>query len=275
MADDADIADPVSPCPEAGDARTTCGVDAAIALLENGDVTDGLVSVNDLDASDDEFDVISANARRSGVVATAERAGEPATDEPTSKVVESREPVDEATEVPAEDSEAEASGTVRRRVNWSRVLAFGVLPGLALLLGMAGGFLKWQDSSVRDAEVARAESVQAAKDGTIALLSYNPDTVERQLGAARDLLTGDFRDSYTSLTHDVVIPGAKQKQISAVATVPAAASVSAAPNRAVVLVFVNQSAIVGTRAPTETASSVRVTLDKVGGRWLISGFDPV
>lgn len=275
MADDADIADPVSPCPEAGDARTTFGVDAAIALLENGDVTDGPVSANDPDASDDEFDVISANVRRSGVGATAERAGEPATDEPTSKVVESTEPVDEATEEPAEDAEAEASGIVRRRVNWSRVLAFGVLPGLALLLGMAGGFLKWQDSSVRDAEVARAESVQAAKDGTIALLSYNPDTVERQLGAARDLLTGDFRDSYTSLTHDVVIPGAKQKQISAVATVPAAASVSAAPNRAVVLVFINQSAIVGTSAPTETASSVRVTLDKVGGRWLISGFDPV
>ena len=174
-----------------------------------------------------------------------------------------------------EDPEAEASGTVRRRVNWLRVLAFGVLPGLALLLGLGGGFLKWQDSSVRDAEVARVESIQAAKDGTIALLSYKPDTVEQQLGAARDLLTGDFRDSYTSLTHDVVIPGAKQKQISAVATITAAASVSAGPNRAVVLVFVNQSAIVGNSAPTETASSVRVTLDKVGGRWLISGFDPV
>lgn len=180
-----------------------------------------------------------------------------------------------ATAERVEDAEAEASGTVRRRVNWSRVLAFGVLPAVALLLGMVGGFLKWQDSSVRNADAARVESIQAAKDGTIALLSYQPDTVEQQLGAAQDLLTGDFRDSYNSLTHDVVIPGAKQKQISAVATVPAAASVSAGPNRAVVLVFVNQSAIVGASAPTETASSVRVTLDKVGGRWLISGFDPV
>jgi Mce-associated membrane protein len=117
--------------------------------------------------------------------------------------------------------------------------------------------------------------MQAAKDSTIALLSYKPETVEQQLGAARDLLTGDFRDSYTSLTHDVVIPGAKQKQISAVATVPAVASVSANPNRAVVLVFVNQTVIVGQDAPTDTASSVRVTLDKVGDRWLISKFDPV
>jgi len=33
--------------------------------------------------------------------------------------------------------------------------------------------------------------------------------------------------------------------------------------------------IVGQDTPTDTASSVRVTLDKVGNRWLISKFDPV
>jgi Mce-associated membrane protein len=60
-----------------------------------------------------------------------------------------------------------------------------------------------------------------------------------------------------------------------VATVPAVASVSAKPNQAVVLVFVNQTVIVGQDAPTDTASSVRVTLDKVGDRWLIAKFDPV
>jgi Mce-associated membrane protein len=57
--------------------------------------------------------------------------------------------------------------------------------------------------------------------------------------------------------------------------VRAAASISADPHRAVVLVFVNQTIIMGTDAPTDTASSVKVTLDKQGDRWLISGFDPV
>jgi Mce-associated membrane protein len=164
---------------------------------------------------------------------------------------------------------------VSHRGRWVRVLTYGVLPGLALLLAVAAGFLKWQDSSVRDADLARIGSVQAASNRTIALLSYKPNTVDQQLGAARDLLTGDFRDSYTSLTHDVVIPGAKQKQISAVATVPAAASVTAGLNHAVVLVFVNQTVIVGNGAPSDSASSVRVTLDKVGDHWLISGFEPV
>jgi Mce-associated membrane protein len=181
------------------------------------------------------------------------------------------EPVaDEADEVQSDES-----GAVRRRVNWSRVLAFGVLPALALILAVAAGFLRWEDATARDAAAARIESVQAAKDSTIALLSYKADTAEQQLGAARDLLTGDFRDSYSSLINDVVIPGAKQKKISTVATVPAAASLSASPDRASVLVFINQSVIVGDDAPTDTASSVKVTLDNVGGHWLISGFDPV
>ncbi|MCV7220218.1 hypothetical protein H7I95_04665 [Mycolicibacterium elephantis] len=181
----------------------------------------------------------------------------------------------EETEQSEETDETEAVAKDRRPINWSRVLAYGVLPGIALVLAMAAGFFKWQHDSIATAETARIESVQTAKDSTIAMLSYKPDTVDQQLNDARDLLTGEFRESYTSLINDVVIPGAKEKQISAVATVPAAASVSADPNHAEVLVFVNQTVVVGQDAPTDTASSVRVGLDKVGDRWLISQFDPV
>ena len=126
---------------------------------------------------------------------------------------------------------------------------------LALLLAGAAAFLKWQDAKVRDSEVARAESVQVAKDSTIRLLSYKPDTVEQELTSARDLLTGNFRDSYTQLTNDVVIPGAKEKKIAAMANVPAVASISATPSQAVALVFVNQTVTVGNDAPTSTNSS--------------------
>jgi len=189
-------------------------------------------------------------------------------------VEESADTADDA-ENADESTEAAEPEKPKRKIQWARVVAFGVLPAIALLLALGAGYLKWMDNSVRNDESARDESIRAAKDSTIALLSYKPETVEQQLHAARDLLTGDFRDSYTSLTNDVVIPGAKQKQISAVATVPAAASVSANPRHAVVLVFVNQTVIVGQDAPTDTASSVRVTMDKVGDRWLIAKFDPV
>jgi Mce-associated membrane protein len=162
---------------------------------------------------------------------------------------------------------------IKRWMSW-KLLAFGVLPALVLLLTLGVAFLKWQDTSTRHSDIARIESVQAAEESTIALLSYQADTVD-QLAAAADRLTGQFRDSYRSLTADVVIPAAKQKHISAVASVRAAASVSATPDHAVVLLFVNQTVVVGDGGPTDTASSVRMTLDKVGNRWLISGFDPI
>lgn len=191
----------------------------------------------------------------------------------TTHIGTANEPEDDAGSTDAEDTSADAAG--KRRPRWAGLLVFGLLPVLALALAGAAGFLKWQDASMRADDISRLESVRAAKDSTIALLSYQPDTVEKDLNAARDRLTGKFRESYTSLINDVVIPGAKQKKISAVVSVPAVASVSANPSHAVALVFVNQTIIMGADPPTATASSVRVSMDKVGGRWLISDFTPV
>lgn len=176
---------------------------------------------------------------------------------------------------PAHAPRVVRTGRVLARISWIRVLAYGILPALALLLALGAGLLKFQSSSARDDDRARIESVRAATDSTIALLSYQPDTVAKDLGAARDRLTGNFRDAYTALTHDVVIPGSQQKHISAAAKVAAAASVSASPTRAVVLVFIDQTISIGTDSPTDTASTVKVTLDKIGSRWLISDFTPV
>jgi Mce-associated membrane protein len=158
---------------------------------------------------------------------------------------------------------------------WKRILAYWLLPGLALNLAAGAAYLKWEDGSARQSQLAAVQSVAAASDTTVALLSYRPDTVEKDLTAARDRLTGNFKDAYTQLVHDVVIPGAKQKQISALATVPAAASVTASPTHAVVLLFVDQAITVGNDAPSNTTSSIRVNLDKIHDRWLISQFDPV
>jgi Mce-associated membrane protein len=215
------------------------------------------------------------------------------TSDTSAEVTETPDAVeDEALDFEAAEAEpTEASGEstesaqAKRKINWPRVVAYGILPGLALILALAAGFSRWQfvtseysalPPAASDQHPSPAmESMAAAKDSTIKMLSYKADTVDEQLNSARDLLTGDFRDSYTSLINDVVIPGAKQKQISAVASVPAAASVSATPTHAVVIVFVNQTVVVGQDPPSDTASSVRVTLEKVDDRWLISEFEPV
>lgn len=126
-----------------------------------------------------------------------------------------------------------------------------------------------------DSPAARQSVVDRAKASTAALLSYSPDTVERQLTDATELTTGDFRKRYAQLVQETVIPGAQEKRIMASAAVPSAGITSLSENSAVLLVFINQTVTKGTEAPTDTASSVRVTMEKTDGRWLISGFDPV
>ena len=197
-------------------------------------------------------------------------------DKPDPEVIEEETTAVELTDSDAAgETPAAPEAAPKKGFSFARAVAFGVLPIVALLLAAAAGYLRWEDSSRRDAATAANESVQAAKDSTVALLSYKPETVDKDLGAARDRLTGSFLDAYTQLINNVVIPGAKEKKISALAAVPAAASVSAKPDHAVVLLFVDQTVVVGADAPTNTASSVRVTLDKVKDRWLISGFDPI
>lgn len=191
--------------------------------------------------------------------------------------------VDEASE-DTEVDEAEEAGTEldtatpesgRRGISWALVAVFGVLAALLLLLVGAAGYLKWQDSSARNFDTAGAAAMAAAQDTVAKMLTYEPEKVDEQLAAARELLTDGFRQEYTELTNDVVIPAAKEQQVTARATVPAVATVSATANHAVVLAFVNQNVSIGEGAPSDTASSVRVTLDKVDGRWLISAFEPV
>lgn len=162
-----------------------------------------------------------------------------------------------------------------RRGRWGSAIAFAILPIVAMLLTAGLGYLKWLESTAQAAQAAASQSVRVATEDTIAMLSYRPDTVEKDLTTAIDRTTGTFRDSYARLINDVVIPGAKEKKVSAVATVPAAASVSAAENRAVVLVFVNQTTTIANNAPTFTTSSVRVTLERVNAKWLVSQFDPI
>jgi Mce-associated membrane protein len=179
---------------------------------------------------------------------------------------------DAVTEAAADDRNGKRWVGAERRV---RLLIYFLLPALVLLLAVGASYLNWLGGTSRAAQLAGVDARHAAIDSTVAMLSYRPDTVDRDLGAAGDRLTGGFKESYAKLVHDVVIPGSKQQQIAALATVPAAATVSASDSHAVVLVFVDQTITIGHDAPSNTASRVRVNLDHVGGRWLIAGFDPV
>ena len=158
-------------------------------------------------------------------------------------------------------------------IEWARLTAYRILPALALVLAAAAGGL-WYLTTNHSNAAQRAAVIKLASDGTVALLSYQPDTVRQQLTDARKLLTTPFLDEYTTLTKSV-IPGAEQRRIAAATSVPAAAAVSVEENHAVVLVFVNQTVRIGDQPPTSTPTSARVTLERLGGQWLIAKFEPV
>lgn len=147
------------------------------------------------------------------------------------------------------------------------IAAIGVPVGLFF-------FLYRPDRQIDDA--AAHQAIQAASDGAVAALSYSPDNLDRDFAKAKSHLTGDFLAYYNKFTEQLVTPMAQQKHITQTAEVVRAAVSELHPDSAVVLVFLNQTAASkDTPKPLTTPSSVRVTLTKVSGSWLISKLDPL
>jgi Mce-associated membrane protein len=162
----------------------------------------------------------------------------------------------------------------RRAAWWATVVILTVAMLAALGIGL------WQAVEARQLERAddsaeRRTVLEFAESTTVSLLSYTPDDVESQLHGNLSLLTGDFKESYTKLIEDTVIPGAREQNITAVAQVPAVGVETLSRDRAAILVYINQKVTPGAGAPNETASSVRMGLQKVGGEWLVDTFEPI
>ncbi|OQZ93173.1 twin-arginine translocation pathway signal [Mycobacterium alsense] len=153
------------------------------------------------------------------------------------------------------------------------VLALLMIASLALF-----GALYWfsyRPDRATDAAAAKA-AIAAASEGTVAVLSYSPDTLDRDFSSAKSHLTGDFLSYYDQFTQQIVAPAAKQKSVKTTAVVLRAAMADLRPDSAEVLLFVNQSTQSKDRPePTFTNSSVSVKLTKANGKWLISSFNPV
>lgn len=118
--------------------------------------------------------------------------------------------------------------------------------------------------------------IDAASDGSVALLSYAPDSLDKDFADARSRLTGDFLTYYSEFADKFVAPAAKQKDIRATATVVRAAPITVQADAAEVLVYLNQATTSRDNPePAQAASAVKVGLTKLDGKWLISSFNPI
>jgi Mce-associated membrane protein len=160
------------------------------------------------------------------------------------------------------------------RSQWAAIVLSLVLIAAVAVTSWLFFYQYRPDREVDDA--ARQSAIKAASDGTVALLSYSPETLDKDFAAAKSKLTGDFLSYYTQFTEQIVAPAAKQKKVKTTASVVRSAVSELRPDSALVLVFINQTTeSTGLPEPSVTVSSVRVSLKKVDGAWLISSFDPV
>jgi Mce-associated membrane protein len=152
-----------------------------------------------------------------------------------------------------------------------------VAAALVVSAGVAGWLYFYQYRVDQQTNAAAANvAMEAAKKGTVALLSYSPDTLENDFAAAKSNLTGDFLSYYTQFTEQIVTPAAKEKQVKTVAAVIRSAVSEMQPDSATVLLFINQTTTSKENPDGAfAASSVKVGLKKIDDRWLINTFDPV
>ena len=217
-----------------------------------------------------------SNEARNDELTAADTADE-LTEASTAEELTDAETEGTATQTETEIEPAWITSPPARRGIWSRV-GIGVLAGLLIA---SCGLTVWLffHTYRPDQQTGKAASdtaLSAAKDGTVAVLSYSPDNLDKDLDSAKSHLTGDFLTYYSQFTDQVVRPAVKTKQVSTSANVVRAAVSEMQPDQAKVLVFVNQTTTSSDRVePSQSASSVIVTLKKVDDKWLISAFDPV
>ncbi|MEW2631372.1 hypothetical protein AB0903_06860 [Streptomyces sp. NPDC048389] len=181
--------------------------------------------------------------------------------------------------VVAEEPEAETPSSSRGR---RRGRLCALLAVLVVLAVATAGVLAWEYAEGRRTDAARAEAVDAARKAAPVVLSYDYRSLDKDFAAARGHLTGAFKDEYGRTTGKVVAPTAKKYHGVVRASVvkppdghaPAASVVSASPDRAVVLLFVNQvttsTQVTGERVDL---NRVRMTMTRTPGGWKVSAVD--
>jgi Mce-associated membrane protein len=226
---------------------------------------------------------------------TDEAVGGPAEDEAEGQVA------GQAAEEAAEEAGEEADGQdeeqageeaaqparepIGRRIKrGGRSLLFGRAPvaltaALAVLLVAVGGWAlvtNRQAAAAHRVAAASATASSAATQLVPKILSYNYHTLAQDLATAEGVTTGPFTARYHSLFTGQIEAAAAKQGIVTNADVVSTSVVSAAENKVVALVYIDQTTTQGkSSTPKLDSSRALVTLVPVGPRWLISAVAPV
>ncbi|WP_439029812.1 hypothetical protein [Gordonia terrae] len=172
------------------------------------------------------------------------------------------------------------------RAHRRRLALVVVVTALALVVAAVAGFAAIGPGS-DPSEAERTEILTAAADAVGALTTFAPDDPAERRRSTDAHLADPLRLEYRNRGSDVVLPGARAAGITMMGRVIGAGLHESSPDRAKVLVFVDQTVTgpgtpqtPGTGAPAgppaETTSTAKWALmRKVDGNWLLSDLQPV
>jgi Mce-associated membrane protein len=182
-------------------------------------------------------------------------------------------PKDTSPSDPVAEREVAAGSAGRRNSLLSAMFAVLLVAGV-----VAGALLANSYRHDERTQRASTQALLAARAAAPVILSYDYRHLDQDFAAALSHLTGPFRDEYRKTTSTVVAPTATKYHGVVKATVaqptggkPAAAVVSASPDKVVVLLFMNQVTR-STRldAPRLDLDRVRMTLAHTAAGWKVS-----
>ncbi len=184
---------------------------------------------------------------------------------------------------PDDDEDAAGTGLLERKRpeaarskrSWRKYLQRqylrrAVLPLLLVASLSVSGLLGWKLWQEHEVEVAGRQAQQAAIAYAQVLTSIDSNKVDENFRQVLDGATGEFKDMYTQSSvqlRQLLI----DNKASAHGVVVDSAIQSAATNKVVVLVFIDQTVANSTAPdPRIDRSRIKMTMEKVDGRWRAS-----
>jgi Mce-associated membrane protein len=158
----------------------------------------------------------------------------------------------------------------RRRATRTRGLAAAALVAVLACAGYEG----WLLFQRHQKDVAAQQALAAAEKYVVTLTSVDSDTLDKHVADVLDGSTGEFNDNYAKTAsgqHSRHIAGNKVKTHGKVVE---SAVKSATTNKVQVLLMVDQSvSSLAIPEPQIDRSRIKMTMQKIDGRWLVSGVE--
>ncbi len=151
------------------------------------------------------------------------------------------------------------------------LLAVAILIAGAVITTVLG--LDYRDT--RLTEDARGEALDAGKQTATVMFGYQPGDVEQHVAQTRSSLSGAAEQQYDEIVKESnLVAEVRKQQVKSEVSIQDAGVVNSSRDKALILVFMNQSVTKGGKDLVSVeASRLQYSMERQGDRWLVTNID--